>query len=525
MYNIQPPTQTQALVAAAIADINEEKRRLQAAAVPNTDSFEIVNPGAGEGKPGEDFNRQTTADGELRYLEGHGWQRDGGDSERYRLTRPGKKDGCSATLTKSSPPILYVFSSEATPFDPNKGYTPFAIRALLEHRGDYSAAAKSLAQQGYGEQRKNGGGYQAKEPAARRQDPSPGAEAQEASAATGIRVVDAADYVSTQPPEPDKIVEDVLDAGDKMAILASSKLRKSFFTLMLALALAVGCGFLKWRSPRPRRVLYVQFEIREHHCHRRTRSLARAMGITPEALSGRLKIISGRGLGLAGSDGLDRILRAVGDFVPEVIVLDPLYKLAQGVENAAEDFKQILAAFDRIAEQTGAAVIFVHHDAKGTPGDKDIRDRGAGSGVLGRDYDACITLTAHANEPDATVVETLLRNYPPQDPFTIVWECTEGGGYCFGLADDVHPEKRTSKCKPAPPPLASYLPIANEILIAGRELEVPHFKSLFKERTRLSDHRVRDFMNWATGGERPPLETREARGMGLHKKWVKLSEA
>ena len=97
-----------------------------------------------------------------------------------------------------------------------------------------------------------------------------------------------------------------------------------------------------------------------------------------------------------------------------------------------------MGAFDELAEQTGAAIIYVHHDTKGSPGDKDIRDRGAGSNVLGRDYDACVTLTAHASDPDATVVEVLLRNYPPQDPFTIVWSCDEvPGGYRFNMAEDM----------------------------------------------------------------------------------------
>jgi RecA-family ATPase len=316
----------------------------------------------------------------------------------------------------------------------------------------------------------------------------------------------------------------MLDAGDKLALVAASKQRKSFLFLMLALALASGRDLLAWRIPQPRRVAYVQFEIRKHHNHRRLKNLARAMGITAEDLGARLLIIPGRGLGLKGVEGLERIQKAVSDFRPEVIMLDPLYKIADGVENAAEDFKVLLNAFDQFAEQTGASVLFVHHDTKGTPGDKDIRDRGAGSGVLGRDYDACITLTSHASEPDAAVVETLLRNYPPQEPFTIIWQCSRDGAYCFQLADDVRPEKRTSHCKPVPPPLASYLPVAREILIAGREVEIPFFKAELKERTRLSDHRIRDFMNWATGGEHPQMVTREVRGIGQHKKWVRMAE-
>jgi hypothetical protein len=104
-----------------------------------------------------------------------------------------------------------------------------------------------------------------------------------------------------------------------------------------------------------------------------------------------------------------------------VIIFDPLYKLVTGDENNAADMKPILSAFDRLAESSGAAVMYVHHDPKGHAGDRNIRDRGAGSNVLGRDYDCCITLTPHRDDPEAIVIEVLLRNYKPQQSFAIGW--------------------------------------------------------------------------------------------------------
>jgi RecA-family ATPase len=293
--------------------------------------------------------------------------------------------------------------------------------------------------------------------------------------ALGMKVINADEWLKEEPPAPDQVLGNMLDAGDKMAVLASSKVRKSFFVQQMALSLAAGRRFMGWNVPKPRRVLYVQFEIREQHSHRRIWNLARAMDIGPKDLSGRLGIIAARGLGLAGVDGLKQIRQAASDFQSEVIIFDPLYKLAQGAENAAEDFKVILSAFDELAEATGAAIIYVHHDTKGSPGDKDIRDRGAGSNVLGRDYDACIALTPHKSEQNATVVETLLRNYPPQAPFAITWNCGNGG-YCFTPADGVTPEKKTSRTKPPPPPSETYLPIAETILLPGNELQIGHFK-------------------------------------------------
>lgn len=329
---------------------------------------------------------------------------------------------------------------------------------------------------------------------------------------TVIQLVNAAKWIDTDPPEADQILENVVDAGDKLVIIAPSKMRKSFFTAQLALALASHTKFLGWRIPKRRRVLYVQFEIREHHCHRRIKKLAHAMGVSSSDMGDRLMVISARGLGITGIDGLEKIKQAAKEFGPEVIILDPIYKLSVGVENAAEDFKILLNAFDVLAEETGAAIFYVHHDTKGAAGDKDIRDRGAGSNVLGRDYDACITLTPHASAPDAAVVELLLRNYPPQDPFTIAWGYAEGG-YCFNLAEDVVPDKRTSRTPKPKARLEDYMPTAKSILGANGK-PMGEFKALLAEKTSLSRDSVRDFCRLFVDSEDQRIAVDESRGKG-----------
>lgn len=338
-----------------------------------------------------------------------------------------------------------------------------------------------------------------------------------------IQLIDAATWLDTDPPKPDQILEGVFDTSDKFVIIASSKLRKSFFLLMMALCLAAGKPFLAWGVPKKRRVVIIQLEIKTHHFHRRVKKMARALGIGAQDIGGRLQIINARGLGISGPEGIKRVQRKVEDFHPEVIMFDPLYKIASGVENAAEDVKTTMGSIDKLAEHTGAAVGLVHHDPKGSPGDRDIRDRGAGSNVLGRDYDACITLTAHSQDPEAAVVEVLLRNYPPQEPFTIAWTESEDGGYRFDTCPDMVPEKKTSKTRPVLPSLETYLPAAASIL-GEDEMEVGHFRAAFKAKTGLSDHRIREFVNWATAGGNPYLMTREERGRGFHKRTLKVGK-
>jgi hypothetical protein len=133
-------------------------------------------------------------------------------------------------------------------------------------------------------------------------------------------------------------------------------------------------------------------------------------------LQGNLRIAHGRGQGLTP--------QAIADLVavetPEVLLVDPIYPLITE-ENTAEGVKPVLEALSKIAE-TGVLVAYTHHDKKGKSGDLDLVDRGSGSGVLGRAYDAAVFLDNHATDPEAQVARFLTRNYPPVEDQTIKWE-------------------------------------------------------------------------------------------------------
>jgi len=107
--------------------------------------------------------------------------------------------------------------------------------------------------------------------------------------------------------------------------------------------------------------------------------------------------------------------------------------------------------------------------------------------------------------------------YDPQESFAVEWS-NQDGGYCFRLADDILPEKKTSKTKLAPPALSTYLPIAESIL-ENNEMEMASFKTIFKKQTALSDNRIRDFLIWATAGG-SIFFLLDERGRYTHKKWI-----
>jgi len=199
---------------------------------------------AGEGiaqRPGDDFNARGDARAILR---AHGWElAAGGDNERWR--RPGKAKGWSATFNGN---VFYVFSSNAHPFEPNKGYSCFAVFTLLEHRGNYDAAARALGEQGFGSTspsadvditgiiNQNQIAPPADEPL--RQAPDPGPLSEDLLRVPGF-VSEVMDYTLETSPYPNRILA-FCGALALQAFLAGRKIRDEFDTrtniYLLALA-------------------------------------------------------------------------------------------------------------------------------------------------------------------------------------------------------------------------------------------------------------------------------------------------
>lgn len=104
---------------------------------------------AGGLRPGDDYNQRATWQ---EILQPHGWQvvrHFGGNL--YGWQRPGKRhSGVSATTGRNDADNLYVFST-STDFETEKPYSKFSAYTLLEHGGDYTAAARALRAAGYGE--------------------------------------------------------------------------------------------------------------------------------------------------------------------------------------------------------------------------------------------------------------------------------------------------------------------------------------------------------------------------------------
>ena len=143
---------------AEIPTITPEERHLlhQAARTFNTytppERPLSTNRSAAEGqasgtRPGDDYAARTSWE---TILEPHGYVKVRSWKGATLWRRPGKRQGWSVVTGGTEPGLLWAYSTNVAPFESEQPYSKFAAYALLNHGGDFTAAAKTLADAGYG---------------------------------------------------------------------------------------------------------------------------------------------------------------------------------------------------------------------------------------------------------------------------------------------------------------------------------------------------------------------------------------
>ncbi len=191
-----------------------------------------------------------------------------------------------------------------------------------------------------------------------------------------------------RPPLAPELITGVLRRGHKLLLSGASKASKSFALIELAISIAEGRSWLGFPCARGR-VLYVNLELDTNSCWNRILDVYDALDWN---ISNNLDVWNLRGQALPMDRLAPKLIRRSRKQHYDAIIIDPIYKVITGDENAADQMAKFCNQFDKVCTELGCAVIYCHHHSKGSQGSKRSMDRASGSGVFARDPDALLDL-------------------------------------------------------------------------------------------------------------------------------------
>jgi regulatory protein RepA len=235
-----------------------------------------------------------------------------------------------------------------------------------------------------------------------------------------------ADVFCDMPELAPALIDGLLRTGHKGLLTGPSKAGKSFLLMQLAVAVASGKTWLKWQC-RKGKVLYINLEIDKASFDNRFQKIYEKLGTELKADSKNIDFWPLRGKAETMDKLAKKIVRRAKGKNYSLIIVDPIYKVITGDENAASDMAYFGNQFDYICNELGCSVLYCHHHSKGAQGMKKAGDRGSGSGVFTRDADAIIDMTPlevpieqqMMDNAPAYCVSTIVREFPSTPDFAI----------------------------------------------------------------------------------------------------------
>lgn len=206
-------------------------------------------------------------------------------------------------------------------------------------------------------------------------------------------ILDFWNQMQDPPQLSPELIGGILREGNKMIITGESKAGKTCLSQELAVCIAEGKPWLNKFKCEQGKVLYMNLEVEEASLFYRFKTIYESNGWQIGENAHNIHPWNLRGKALPLDKLADKVIRRCRGQKYKLIILDPLYKVQQGDENSAEAISTFCNALDKIAHETGAAVVYDHHHPKGNTADRKVTDRGSGSGVFARDADAICDLS------------------------------------------------------------------------------------------------------------------------------------
>lgn len=174
------------------------------------------------------------------------------------------------------------------------------------------------------------------------------------------------------------IITDLIYERDIFLLSSDAGAGKSVFAAQLAICLSFKRSFCGLEIPEAKKVLYIQLEGDYEENIERMREMEREGGIIIE--ESNMLWVEEKGLDVLDNESLNRFFTELDDsgFIPEVVIIDPIYKLSGQDISTGVAALGVIRFSDALYDKFKCTNVLIHHNTKESyhQGKKIVKDDG-----------------------------------------------------------------------------------------------------------------------------------------------------
>lgn len=313
-------------------------------------------PSGSSDKPGDDYNEKADV---LSLLQQHGWTYLQDRGNIVYLNRPDAPHKRTSGIYLKDKDLFVNYSTSVSDFNTGSGYSPWRVYAILEHGGDFSAAARALSDQGFGGQRKHVD-YTTMPP---ENAPEGIEDLKQYETTLENKPSYTFDFHVVEPPDRSTPYGETKEygvgfPGAIIGLLGKPKSRKTIASTAIIAAALTGGVVGRFKFDEPKSVLRIDTEQPDFYAWKTYwRVAVQAYGQIDRFWQYLLEDITPK-------QRREAITRLVAYYKPDILVIDGISDLLDSI-NKEDDVYQFVDQWLKPMRKNGMTIIFIHHINKG----------------------------------------------------------------------------------------------------------------------------------------------------------------